>query len=642
MERMVKLIARQYEELLPADQEFYTPQDLYEQDIPDFIVKRVIMEIDLNLSESIIPPHSEWADMAAESVQEAWMQFLDLVAEEHRLPASFASSVFETAVADTLEIALQPREAIPAAVFGPDERLEIDEVRQRVMVVTVYKHLASAIVRYMERKQKKELTLAECKLLVKKIDEKLVQNYNSLNWAQVLGPVFEMAGPEVDTNFFRIFFEDKGKNRIARKFDLLNTSLNKTQLIEVLSSPENTGLEDSEDDHPNLFETDAPSGSLIDMYGQPEEDEQDTSEQEDVIEPAEKTEPEPDAEAEPETHTKTPDTTGSFPASAPEETGEHSEGVEEEEVDEEEDDADSILHSFRREPHSPGDVEKDDLEENNAEGEQATDEEDADTGERQTGQEAKDGEQEQEQQEEEETPLHSRFRFDLDASDAETEENPDSDTEETTLYKEMNLKQDWSYTVEKDFDEDKLSKRSDEGTNAQEKTENAAERRNDSRQVSRNIAEILSGVEKPGDYVPEETDEEPEEAQHNKNDNDEPIWKAFLAGQDDLETDEPENDGFIEEPVIDLTKEEIPPEEKVKALSDWLKDDEARFVSGIFGDSEFAYEQALEKIYDFSDWKSASRYIEKEVFTRNLVNVYDEVAVDFTDRLHTFFIEFKS
>lgn len=556
MERMVRLTAQQYVKRLPPGQDFYTPSDLYDSDIPDFICERVILEMNFKLGESIVPPHSDWADMAAEGVQEAWQNFLRAIAEEHRLPASSAESVFETAIVDTLEMLLQPRTAIPEAIFGKDETLPLEMVEARANNVTVYKHLTAALLRYMNRKQKTELSFEECKRVIAKVDGKLVEHYNPLSWGQMLEPVFVLAGPSVNSNLFRIFFEDKGRNQIARAFDMHNGALTKNQFVEKLSSPELLGLED-DGEQSELFRSKTGDGD----------------------DPVQQT----------------------FEAESEETFG-----------DEEED---SILSSFQRQ------IKRSD------EGEEG---EDIDHD--KPSAEVVQNEEEPQEPEKDDAPLHRRFMFDSDALDED--DIPDVDDGNTSLYKELNLKQDRRFSEDQPFDFEKKMK-PEKTTPVPEKDQEAPEDTEDSTPVKKNISALLEGVKTPDEPVSDEVEEE---------DDNEPIWKAFLEG-DSAEIDEEELDdsGFSEGTAFNLSDEvESSPEEKVNALSGWLKDDEERFVSELFGDSEFAYEQALENIYDFNDWKSASRYVEKEIFSRNRVDVYDEVAVDFTDRLHTFFMEFKS
>jgi hypothetical protein len=98
--------------------------------------------------------------------------------------------------------------------------------------------------------------------------------------------------------------------------------------------------------------------------------------------------------------------------------------------------------------------------------------------------------------------------------------------------------------------------------------------------------------------------------------------------------DEPE----VEEPIIDLTQED-PNEEEYERLAKFLHDDRERFVEEIFRGADEAYRKALLEIASKDNWRSASQFIEKQVFKRNLVDMYSEAAVDFTDRLQSYFIE---
>jgi hypothetical protein len=66
------------------------------------------------------------------------------------------------------------------------------------------------------------------------------------------------------------------------------------------------------------------------------------------------------------------------------------------------------------------------------------------------------------------------------------------------------------------------------------------------------------------------------------------------------------------------------------------------FVKNIFKGKKKKYEQALEEIQELESWDEASDYLEKKVFSANKVDMFSEVAVDFTDKLQSYFDEFKS
>ena len=138
-----------------------------------------------------------------------------------------------------------------------------------------------------------------------------------------------------------------------------------------------------------------------------------------------------------------------------------------------------------------------------------------------------------------------------------------------------------------------------------------------------------------------------------------PIWMHFMsedenteiASEEEVEEDsgpdldrsglpeEEKEQDLDEEPIIDLTESEDDKANKADGLIDHLSDSRDYFVESIFDGSEQAYEEAVQKIALFDDWRKASKYIQNDIFRRNLVDMYSESAVDFTDRLQDYFLE---
>lgn len=565
MERLIRQITEQLTEKLPSDREFYNPEDLQVLDIPEFITERVVLEMNHNLAESLAPPSTEWANMDANAVQFAWKNFIEAIRAEVRMPASYAKSLFEAAVGDTIELAMRPRQSIPETLFGPDQELTIAQVKKRIRYITVGRQLAAALVRYMEKKEKKSLTLSDCREIVAKVDEKLISGYNSLDWAKETEPLFLLAGPKVDTELLRVFFEDKNRPRIAAKFDSLNTNVNRTGFIEILSAPD----------------------------------------------------------IDPETGKETKPLDEKPAVKVPEET---EGGLEPKKAPEKKDlfiPDDSILGSFQKRRTGS-------WLEDPEEGEDYEEYEDSAAGEKADGKES---------------VLHERFRFDeeeaeaiseSDAGDADDAEIPGQKNEPGILYDEMSLKREEESEEEDEgdiglprFDPEILKKWQTIGGMYQDDDE-----------------PVLSETEKP-----EDEDEPVEIELYNETDDEEdvPMWRAFLEREDlsKVKEEEEEFDADIteEEAQFDYSSEkaEEPDTGDLDSKLDrWIGNERGRFISEIFGGSEAAYEDALANVADMDDWKSASRYIQKEVFNRNGIDLFDEVAVDFTDRLHTFFIENKS
>jgi hypothetical protein len=243
--------------------------------------------------------------------------------------------------------------------------------------------------------------------------------------------------------------------------------------------------------------------------------------------------------------------------------------------------------------------------------------------------------------------LLSKFMFDDSVDDAldevPDEPKPMEEKEPTSIYEEMNL-------VKDDHDDVREKKNSfEEAVEGNEETEEELSFKIDDETEEDEQIELEEEAS-----IKMETDESEED------EDDQPMWRSFFE-RDDLETDsgyeygdesddeeveleedefaEEEDDGFIEDPIYDLTTDGEVSEEKIGQISKWLDDEKDRFVEEIFMGSELAYEEALIEIIEYDNWKAASMYLEREVFSRNKIDVYDEAAVDFTDRLHSYFLE---
>ena len=616
MEQLIRNITTSITNQLSGDKSFYTPDELREYEIPEFLIQRVEIEIYRNLNDSIVPPHSEWADMSAREVEQAWEQFIEAIVAEVRMPASFATTVFETAIADVMEMILQPRKAIPEIIFGPQKKLTMQEVEKQISTVTVNSHLAQAVYKYMIRKDINEIEIGNARRIVMKVDERITANYNSLNWAQLLQPLFILAGPKVDTELFRIFFRDRNMDRISRRFDLLNGSLNKIEFIETLSSPDLLNEEGYEDDQVSLFdvqqENEPDSGSRDNSASGPKTDvnkptPKDSERYQDssTADSAEKTGSDPKQKVDSDT----------VPAEGNDlvESDNTGESNPDQDDDNEEND-DSLLSSYQTETYQPEFNEEEpdglvDRQRDEAEAEEVDiDEQDGDE------------------------PLYSRFDEGFDDQSEVEEETDDRFADRFTSEEEEDTDEEPDSTNEAD-DTEKLVVDAPE-TSAVDSEE-----------------QVITGLG-------------PDRESDDNNDEDSPIWQAFLGDEDHVKDDDiPEYSEFAEldeetgdeegasatikdsydedEPLIDLTVKDTDVD-SAEHLIGWLKDDEDRFTSHIFSGSEKAYEEALIDLNQLDNWKQASRFIEKEIFARNLIDMYDEEAVDFTDRLQIYFDEYKS
>lgn len=617
MNRTVQNITRKLTGFLPENEQYYRLDELRDWQFPAFIVKRIRIELERNLAESMILPETDWANKESEAVQLAWQQFVEAIHAEARLPASYAKAVIETAVADVLEMLVQPRKNIPEVIFATDEKLKYKQLTSRVESVVVYKHFITILLRYMEKREAKELTKTKCREIVSMADEKMTKRYSPLNWAQMIDPLFSLLDNSIDTDLLRLFFEDKNMPREARRFDLMEGEVTRAQLIETLSSPELLNFEGYEEDQSSLFDR------L--KTRQKESVSTKTGQDDNITDSASATTP---VENKEEVPADNEDSLGI-------ETKEEIEVQKErEEVSDEEN---SLYKTFTGEDEDPVTSNKNDDEEPDESLNSIFQEEDKDVSIEKTAH-SDEKEEDVENIEEEDQKVSA---YDIDSfrkrktvetevtdktgnAGAEDKENQEGthfpEAEESKPFEEIKGEDDIGETMLADFEGELEPKSSEDPAIVPQEGEETP---------------MWMRFIDP-DKLAEE--EEQEEQLSFVEDNDE----SATSDEDKIKEDTVE-DGFIDEPIVDLTKEERSSggedsQERDK-LYNQLSSDQELFVNEIFGGSEHAFEEAVDEISAFKNWKSASKYIEKNVFKRNLVDMYSEAAVDFTDRLQSYFLE---
>lgn len=494
MDQLIRTTTEHFLSKLDDDREFFVPKELLESGFPDFLVKRIHLELIRNLQDSVKPPDTEWANMDTASVTAAWERFLDTIHEEVRLPASYANSVLESALGDILEMMVTPRAFLPEYLFGTETELDLDTIKNRCEWVVVYTYFSTAIPRFMEKRGREVLTIEQAVRIIERLDERVTAHYTSLNWGQLFEPWFQIMGEEIDSGLFAKFFRDKGKPGVARFFEVENSAINRYRLIEILSRPQL--LEDDEEEVENLHSIEEKDEKAIkktfdtekkdvEKSGPDKKPSQVTADQSEtgrslydsVKEKQEKTVIDQFDEPSEKRKNRKP------------EPDEKQEPVREEE---------NLLARFRR-------VNED---------------------------------------EEQNIPLHSRLK---------NEASYEGDEESLPLHS-------------------RLSRPQEEET----------------------------------DYIP--------------------IWQRFSK-----ETEGSAKGG---------KKSDIPAG-GLAEIRKHVSDMEEEFVNELFGGDENAFLEALEEITRFKDWKQAGNYISREIFDRNMIDVYSDTAIYFTDRMQTYFLERK-
>ncbi|MEX0994789.1 MAG: hypothetical protein WD599_04620 [Balneolaceae bacterium] len=582
MNRTIREVADRFVNKLPSDKEVFQLQDFHRINIPGFLVDRIELEIKRKVEESVISQlkESKWVDLNSPEIIRARENFTESLVQAATLPRPFMPEVVEAAVEDTLSVLIQPRKSIPELLYGSNSSLPLERLEKAGETIFVFNHLVMAPIRYARKKNLRELSLDQCRKVIGRVDDKLVSTYNALHWTQLLEPHFLLFENRLDTDLLRMFFEDKQRPRIARQFDLMEKDLSRSEFIEVLSSPEMLDLEGEEKAQATLFES---------------------------TDPFPKTGPERESDENQEAYRPS---RGDGPDSVHSPSGEH---------DQDEEEPESFNTMFSPRLGQSGEEDK----------EGKTDDPVVSIGievheEQETGEDV------------EKASLHQRFRFDPSADETEEKESEDEAGEEREdTFNRM--------FAGEDDQEIKGAGRSDQSSpEASEEGEIEA-----GPEEEKKSEELVEDPKTPDEREEtsdqEEAAEDQEEWDRYRHEPEASIWQNFISEEEHGESYE---SGYEEEEsessIIDFTGDEQDEEEQTGLLMEWMSDDEKRFVRDIFSGSGKAYEETLAVLATFDNWKSATRYIEEEVFERNHIDMYDESAVDFTDRLHSFFIENKS
>lgn len=257
MHNVVLQITKKLVDRLPANQNYLSPDELDKFGIPDFVLKRIRIELENNMLGSLDITKTDWVDMNSPEAKTAWKDFVDVIIDKTRLPMSYASSVFENCLDDIISILSEPRKNIPRLIFDQETELNAEQIQKRSEIIVVYDYLAQALIRYMNKKGLETLSKDKAARIITQLDIRLTENLGPLNWAQTLDPLFELTDDAVDSELLRRFFEEKGKTVWADRFDKETQLVTKARIINILTRPENEEISSSSshiEDEPEVLE----------------------------------------------------------------------------------------------------------------------------------------------------------------------------------------------------------------------------------------------------------------------------------------------------------------------------------------------------------------------------------------------------
>ena len=575
MQKVIDQITDHLVSLITSDREEYNPKELLKSGIPSFVVERIRLFLEDKVREEIGVPEPVWFDGKTRLVADAFQDYIRSAISTSRIPKEELYKVVHSVVKDIIFVFIEPRKNMAEYLFRDDNELPFEEIQERCSRLTIYKHFGTAIPLYMKKRDLDTLTKQRCKLLIQKLDTKLVASYTAQDWAQKLEQLFILFGGKVHPMLLSTFFEDKGLYGMAGKFEGMDAALSKIDFIRIISDEDLLGFipekatstqvkseskdessEAEKSDITSLFsnytdsseaktkEKDTIAGHFLEMSLSDEEMSELLS---DIAS---------DGVVEVDDFEQVDSLNKLFSLSSDSEeedqTSETSEEIAAKIREEKEDDSEEIVE-FRENLISILDQAK-----NSFETIEKKDENDV-------------------------------IKVEEDIADvfASDEEDEEQEVEEESIFEEES-----SYNEESEEDE-----------NPEEKPMWA-------QFLNEDQMDVLMGGERSSKKDSDLSEEYEEEIQ-----------------VDDVYSDESVIEGEIEETV------------QASGLDALLEDRKNEFIEIIFSGSEKKYEKALVKIAQFENWKETSEFIQKDIFKKNKVDLFSGATVDFTDRMHHYFNE---
>ena len=524
MQALITSLTDKYVALLDQSRDYFTPANLEERGFPTFLVRRISLELENNLADSIVPPKSDWANMNSESVIAAWEYFLYAIHEATRLPVVYARSVIETSIADILELLVEPRKNIPSSLFLGRAELTLEELQEQAGYMVVQTAFANALPKYMVKRGLGLLSAQKCAEVVAQLDHRMTSNFTALQWAQQFEPWYQLMGEEIDSELVRLFFLDKNDHTRAARFDIENGSVSKTELIEILTPPV---IED--EDFGYLYST--------------------------------------------------PDRGQKLDESTPVKTSKLKSNFELEES--------NIEANVENQPSNSRSFDDEfELEEKGTQPEHDIVDD-----------------------EEEIKPVYQRFQLDIE--------------EETVIQADES-----EYDLEEEAPE-----------------ENEVETNTSSpKELDRSAGDKPLWAQFLPDEIPDETPENTEEFEEEVDTNSPSLAEIYASENGQKGSEKGLADAYLDEftPILDLEDLEREAQEKssfLNRLHYHLSDMQIEFIDQLFGESEDAYLEIVEKLSHFEEWPQAGKYLVGDFFRMNMIDRNSEIAVEFVNRIQAYFLE---
>jgi len=208
---------------LPADQA-YTPADWNVDALPgpvDHYLRHLLRHQQGREEYRLRQARTDWVNYDHPDLEQATRAFLDATADHMQVPRDEWAETLQIAIRRTADHLVRPVPTLRAFVFeDPTEPVPASTVEWRMQFFKPYDYLRNAVAAYVEKRNQDVFEPDEFEQLLRRVDERMTDDFDPERWLRLLAPFFETAEcatgkRQIPLSLLRPFFEEKNASRVT-------------------------------------------------------------------------------------------------------------------------------------------------------------------------------------------------------------------------------------------------------------------------------------------------------------------------------------------------------------------------------------------------------------------------------------------
>lgn len=186
--------------------------------LPSPVAVRLIAALDAEIAAAAALPFTDWIDAEAPAVRAAADAWVEAVHGAVRIPEAAWPEALRAATREAVRHLVRPVPALTAAAFDEHAgRQPVGVVLERMRGFAAYPYFADIAERYVERKDMRHLDREGVERLLRRIEQRLVEEFEIEDWIRLAQPLFDLFGPVVEpagtvpASLLAAFLRERGK-----------------------------------------------------------------------------------------------------------------------------------------------------------------------------------------------------------------------------------------------------------------------------------------------------------------------------------------------------------------------------------------------------------------------------------------------